>query len=125
MIPRRVAYRIWAASLSSQARRLRDLAKGRGADRRRGRVPVLQLAEGLRIKAKQLAAAAEVLASWIGGGGPPGGDLDPAIVVMVATYLSGRAEVIPELIARCGRSGRRPAPHHAETIPFLRWILEG
>lgn len=124
MIPRRLAYRIWAAGLGSQVRRLRSLADDAAPDRRRGRHGDPARARGRRERADRLVAAADVLAAWIGGSGPPGGDLDPAIVGLVAAYIHGHTEAAAELRRRRADGARAVAPDPADLIDFVRWILE-
>ena len=122
MIPRRLAYRIWSACLRDQARQLRDLAAGRGADPRRGRAPDPASAGPRRAKADRLDRAATTLSSWIASGGPPGGDREPALVALVAAWFYERTEAWPLILERLGRRGARPSATDLSEV--LRWILE-
>lgn len=124
MIPRRLAYRIWAACLGSRSRRLRSLADDAHPDRRRGRRGDPAKGRARAETAARLLADADTLAGWIAGGGPPGGDLDPAVVGLVAAYLHGHAESGSVLLCRGAARGRTDAPRPTETIAFARWAMD-
>ena len=130
MIPRRLAYRIWAACLGSQARRLRSLAGGgAAADARRRRGPgaareAMAKSDARLEWAARLEREADTLAGWIARGGPPGGDLDPAIVGLVAAYLHQHAESVAALLRRAAARGRSDGPSPADAIDFVRWAMD-
>jgi len=99
-IPRRLTFRILAACLGSQARRLKSFSARRSAGRR-GREAIdgaLAKAPGRREQADELLDQAEEIAGWIGD--PcryQGPGIDVAVVGYLAALCFGAIEVVPQL----------------------------
>ena len=99
MIPRKLALRIWAACLDSQARRLYSLADG-ARSRRRDQAPSRQKAGGRRELADRLDEQAGVLRRWIDSDPSRGADLPDDLVGLVSAYLHQHGPSVAELRSR-------------------------
>lgn len=126
MIPRPVAYRIWSACLTGQARHLNDLASRSAADKahRRGGLEARQSAESAAAGRRQAAAIrerwAQEIRSWIGSeAGPRGGDLPDDLVGLVAAALYSHGESV----ARVRELAGPLAPPASEPVRLIRHLL--
>lgn len=117
MIPRKLAVRVWAACLDSQARRLYALAEG-DPGRRRDHVPAAGKARGRRELADRLAGQAGILRGWLDAEPSRGADLPDDLVGLVAAYLYQHGPSVAELRARYG-----PALDGVESDDAPRLIL--
>jgi hypothetical protein len=101
VIPRRLALRILAACLSSQARAVRSRTERRSDDRRGPDAAAGAAAKQARrdIQARDLAYQADVLSRWIGDPAwYQGPGLPAALVGHLAALAMGHAEAWPAIV---------------------------
>lgn len=128
MIPRKIAFRAWAACLGSQARRLRRLASDAAAGQAgRAHGPgAAGRSEGKQIGrielADRLARHAEVLSGWIDDPGHRGPDLDPELFGLVVCYLYQHTPAVPALRRWAGLRGYSGRIDHADPADVPAYI---
>lgn len=126
MIPRPIAYRIWSACLTGQARHLADLGGRSAIDKahRRagpeGRASAESAAAGRLRDAQRRERWAAEIRSWIGSdAGPRGGDLPDDLVGLVAAALYGHGESVARIRELAGPL----APPASEPVRLIRHLL--
>jgi hypothetical protein len=111
MVPRKIAFRAWAACLGSQARRLRRLASDQAAEHAganhgpAARARSEHKSIGRFELADRLASHAEAISGWIDDPAHRGADVDPTLFALVVCYLYHHAPAVPELRRWADRRG--------------------
>lgn len=133
MIPRKIAFRAWAACLGSQARRLRRLTTDEAA-REGSRAHGPAAAEGSARKyvgrleaADALSRHADAIAGWIDDRAHRGADLDPALFALVTCYLYRHGPAAAGLrrwAAERGYPGWLDRSDPADVPHFIERLLE-
>jgi hypothetical protein len=133
MVPRKIAFRAWAACLGSQARRLRRLTSDeatRHAETAHGpgaRAGVAYKAIGRLELADRLARHAEATSGWIDDQAHRGPDLDPTLFALIVCYLYHHAPALAALRSWAGHRGyadRIDQADPAEAPAFIERLLD-
>jgi hypothetical protein len=133
MVPRKIAFRAWAACLGSQARRLRRLASDEAAEhaeRTRGpgaRAGSDHKAIGRHEMADRLLRDAGVISGWIDDPAHRGGDVDPVLFSLVVCYLYRHGDALPALrrwVDHRDPAGRIDHADPADVPGFIERLLE-